>query len=162
MKIIANSRICRYCARIGIFLIVIALVVCIPGCTIGDYVALTINSTEGGSVTVPGEGTFTYFVTQCCLFVDLVAEGEEGYLFIEWTGDVYYIENFNDATTNIYIGPDASITANFGHECTPMVAAGGKHTVGLKNNGRVVAVGDNYFGQCDVGDWRNIDQVAAG
>ena len=47
-------------------------------------------------------------------------------------------------------------------ECTSMVAAGSYHTVGLKSDGTVVAVGDNYYGQCNVGNWTNIVQVAAG
>ena len=46
---------------------------------------------------------------------------------------------------------------------TPMVAAGGYHTVGLKTDGTVVAVGENgYGGQCNVGAWTDIVQVAAG
>ena len=36
---------------------------------------------------------------------------------------------------------------------TPMVAAGGSHTVGLKSDGTVVAVGDNGEGQCEVNGW---------
>ena len=36
------------------------------------------------------------------------------------------------------------------------------HTVGLKSDGTVVAVGDNYYGQFNVGSWTNIVQVAAG
>jgi alpha-tubulin suppressor-like RCC1 family protein len=47
-------------------------------------------------------------------------------------------------------------------ECTPMVAAGGRHTVGLKSDGTVVALGWNGDGQCDVGNWTDIIQVAAG
>jgi len=42
------------------------------------------------------------------------------------------------------------------------VAAGSAHTVGLKSDGTVVAVGRNNFGQCDVGGWTDITQVAAG
>ena len=35
--------------------------------------------------------------------------------------------------------------------------SGGRcHTVGLKSDGTVVAVGNNEFGQCDVGSWRDI------
>lgn len=34
---------------------------------------------------------------------------------------------------------------------TPMVAAGYLHTVGLRSDGTVVAVGWNYAGQCNVG-----------
>jgi len=47
-------------------------------------------------------------------------------------------------------------------ECTPMVAAGEDHTVGLSSDGTVVAVGYNDEGQCNVGGWRDIVQVAAG
>ena len=44
-------------------------------------------------------------------------------------------------------------------EWTDIVAvSAGKwdHTVGLKSDGTVVAVGDNYYGQCDVSGWKNI------
>jgi alpha-tubulin suppressor-like RCC1 family protein len=44
----------------------------------------------------------------------------------------------------------------------PMVAAGGRHTVGLKFDGTVVAVGDNTSGQLNVEEWTGIVQVAAG
>ncbi|WP_242295075.1 RCC1 domain-containing protein, partial [Bacillus cereus group sp. BfR-BA-01381] len=36
------------------------------------------------------------------------------------------------------------------------IAAGCAHTVGLKSDGTVVAVGENTYGQCDVSSWRNI------
>jgi len=71
---------------------------------------LTISSTEGGSVTTPGEDTFTYgeeFV------VDLVATPDEGYRFDEWTGDVGTIADVNATATNITMNGDYSITANF-------------------------------------------------
>ena len=35
----------------------------------------------------------------------------------------------------------------------PQVAAGGYHTVGLKSDGTVVAVGDNHHGECNLFDW---------
>jgi alpha-tubulin suppressor-like RCC1 family protein len=34
--------------------------------------------------------------------------------------------------------------------------------VGLQDNATVIAVGNNASGQCDVGDWEDIIQVAAG
>ena len=40
--------------------------------------------------------------------------------------------------------------------------AGGLHTVGLRRDGTVVAVGGNDHGQCDVSGWRDIVAVAAG
>jgi hypothetical protein len=42
------------------------------------------------------------------------------------------------------------------------VAAGVDHTVGMKSNGTVVAVGRCNHGQCDVNSWTDIVQVAAG
>ena len=47
-------------------------------------------------------------------------------------------------------------------QVTPMVAAGFIHTVGLRADGTVTALGNNDYGQCDVGGWTNIIQVAAG
>jgi len=43
-----------------------------------------------------------------------------------------------------------------------MVAAGYSHTIRLKSDGTVVAVGDNEYGQCDVSGWSDIQQVSAG
>ena len=42
------------------------------------------------------------------------------------------------------------------------IAAGNKHTVGLKADGTVVACGDDWYGQTEVTGWTNIKQVAAG
>ena len=43
----------------------------------------------------------------------------------------------------------------------PMISAESLHTVGLKSDGTVVAVGNNNDGKCDVGSWTNIVQVSA-
>jgi uncharacterized repeat protein (TIGR01451 family) len=45
---------------------------------------------------------------------------------------------------------------------TTAIAAGRNHTVGLKQDGTVVAVGDNSSGQLNVSSWTNIKAVAAG
>jgi uncharacterized repeat protein (TIGR02543 family) len=71
---------------------------------------LTISSTDHGSVTTPGEGTFNYTVDEV---VDLAAEADEGYQFDEWTGDVDTIADVNAAITTITMNGDYSITANF-------------------------------------------------
>ena len=36
------------------------------------------------------------------------------------------------------------------------ISAGDDHTVGLKADGTVVAVGSNSYGQCYASDWKNI------
>jgi hypothetical protein len=71
---------------------------------------LTISSTEGGSVIWPGEGTFTYDEGD---EVELVAEAEEGYYFVNWIGDVGTIADVEAAATIITMNGDYSITANF-------------------------------------------------
>ena len=41
------------------------------------------------------------------------------------------------------------------------ISAGYSHTVGLKSDGTVVAVGDNYNGRCDVEGWTDIVDISA-
>jgi hypothetical protein len=71
---------------------------------------LTISSTTGGSVIAPGEGKFTYDAGQP---VSLVAEPDDGYRFVEWTGNVATINDLNAASTTVITDGDYSITANF-------------------------------------------------
>ena len=95
--------------------VVLSLSVGLIGCA-GDGVPeipeynLTISSTEGGSVTTPGEGTFTYDEGTV---VHLVAEADEGYHFVSWTGNVGTVTNVEDAITTITMDSHYSITANF-------------------------------------------------
>jgi len=71
---------------------------------------LTVDSTDGGEVTIPGEGIFPY---DCGTMVDLVATPDAYYGFVEWTGDVDAIADVYAASTTITIKGDYSITANF-------------------------------------------------
>ena len=98
-------------ARISIFLIAVALIAGTVGCVPAQY-NLTVSSNEGGDVTSPGEGTFTYYEGEV---VDLVAEAEEGYQFVNWTGDVDTVANVNAASTTITMNDNYSITANFNY-----------------------------------------------
>ena len=72
---------------------------------------LTINSTADGEVKTPGEGVFTY---EEGMVVDLVAEADVGYSFVEWSGDVGTIADIDSAETTITMSGNYSITANFG------------------------------------------------
>jgi hypothetical protein len=82
---------------------------------------LSINATEGGAVTEPGEGVFSYDEGTA---VDLVAAPDAGYRFVEWTGDAGTIADVDAASTNITMNGNYSITANF-------VGVGAGH-VGIK------------------------------
>ena len=42
------------------------------------------------------------------------------------------------------------------------LSIGENHTVGLRSDGTVTAVGDNYAGQCDVEGWSGVASIAAG
>jgi len=158
MKIILSWWKHHYVAIAGIFLASVALTAGMVGCTQpGASYTLTITSTAGGTVTTPGVGTVT---RAAGTVVNLVATPALGHRFVSWTGGVGTIANINAANTTITMNGDYSITANF--EYTPMVAAGGLHTVGLQSDGTVVAVGWNNNGQCNVTGWTGIVQVAAG
>ena len=74
---------------------------------------LTISSTAGGSVTIPGEGVFPYYAGTV---VNLLAEAEAGYGFAGWTanptvtfGDVSAAE-----TTFTMPAQAVTVTAHFG------------------------------------------------
>jgi hypothetical protein len=71
---------------------------------------LSVNSTEGGSVTAPGEGAFPYGEGTA---VDLVATPDASYRFVEWTGDVATVSDVRAPSTNVTIDGNYSITANF-------------------------------------------------
>lgn len=72
--------------------------------------SLTISTSTGGSVTIPGEGTFRY---DQGTVVDLWVEVNECYFFAGWSGDVITISNVNDLWTTITMSDSYSITANF-------------------------------------------------
>jgi uncharacterized protein YkwD len=112
--------------RIGSFLIVAALIAVMAGCggiipsgggDYGESYTLTVISTAGGSVTTPGEGTFA-----CAegAVVNLLAEPEAGYQFVNWTGNAGTIANANAALTTITANDSYSIQANFLEGSSPL------------------------------------------
>jgi hypothetical protein len=116
VKIILGSWIHRYLKRLGIFLITVALVMGLASCegscgapSLYQYV-LAIFSTVGGITTPGGEMTYSYDEGTV---VNLVATPDEGYRFVEWSGDVHTIADVYAAETHITMSSDCSITANF-------------------------------------------------
>jgi hypothetical protein len=110
MNTMLNSRRNHYMARVSIFLTVVALIAGMVGCGPAVQYNLTVSSTEGGHVTTPEEGTFTYDEGTV---VNLTAKAGEGYHFVNWTGDVGTVADVSDATTTITMNGNYSITANF-------------------------------------------------
>lgn len=71
---------------------------------------VSITSTSGGSVTAPGEGSFTY---EEGTVVSLVAIPVDGYEFVYWTGDVGTVSSVSTAGTTIAVYGDYNVVANF-------------------------------------------------
>ncbi len=75
---------------------------------------LTTASSTGGSVTDPGEpGPFTYDESE---EVNLVAQADTGYTFVNWTGtgvNAGDVANASAASTSITMNADYSVMANF-------------------------------------------------
>jgi uncharacterized delta-60 repeat protein len=71
---------------------------------------LTVSSSNGGSVTTPGEGEF---ICVSGTAVSLATTPDTDYFFYGWTGDVDTIADPYSGETNITVGDDYSITAEF-------------------------------------------------
>jgi hypothetical protein len=97
---------------------------------------LTVLSTAGGSVSAPGEDTFSYDEGTA---VNLVAIAASGYRFISWTGNVDTMANPNSASTIITIDGNYSITANF--QQIPQYGL----TISSTEGGSVIAPGEGTF-----------------
>ena len=133
--------------------VMLAISVGLIGCTaevpeITEY-TLIISSTEGGSVTAPGEGTFTYNEGEK---VNLAAKPDEGYQFLSWTGDVGTIANVNTASTTITMNDDYSITATFAVKQYNLV-------IHSTEGGSVTTPGENAY-TYDKGEVVNLVAVA--
>jgi hypothetical protein len=109
VKTIVSLRRRYHVAIVSIFLIMVTLIIGMAGCAPTQY-DLTITSIGGGSVTNPGEGTFTYNEGRR---VRLIARPCVGYFFVEWTGDVATVDTVNCFLTTITMNENYSITANF-------------------------------------------------
>jgi len=112
MRMILDLRKHQYVAGISILLVMVVLTMGIVGCNDGgsEPCRLTITSSAGGSVTDPGEGTFTYGEGAV---VNLVATPDGGYRFQGWTGDTEGVADPGSGTTSVVMGQDFSIRANF-------------------------------------------------
>lgn len=79
-----------------------------------SYYELKIESTDGGSVTIPGEGTFYYYDQES--IVELEATTEPNGYFINWAGtavDAGKVADPCSTITTIIIDADYTLWANF-------------------------------------------------
>ncbi len=92
-----------------VIIVIVVVVLVVPGLTADAY-DLTIDSSEGGTVGEPGEGTSTY---DAGTVVDLVASPQSGYEFVSWSGDVDTVADVDGASTTITMNGHYSVTAEF-------------------------------------------------
>jgi len=92
--------------------VMLTLSVGLIGCGGGEIPEynLTISSTEGGSVTTPGEGTSTYDEGTV---VSLSASPSTDYRFVNWTDNVSTVAHINAASTTITMNGNYEIIADF-------------------------------------------------
>jgi len=130
----------RIRSRASAFIVALAVIAVLVGCTEGpvSQYDLTISATDGGSVTSPGLGTFTY---EFGAVETLVAVAEQGYEFVNWTGNVGTVDDVTAAETTVTMRADYSITANF--EPLPIVQY--DLTVSSMEGGSVTAPGEGVF-----------------
>jgi len=85
-----------------------------------DQRTLTISSTSGGSVTTPGEGTFSYAIgTE----VSIKAQADPDCTFLYWTGsavDANKVADPYSAATTIVMGDDYTLDARFASRSTKL------------------------------------------
>ena len=92
-------------------LVIAALIAAVVGCeTPVTRYSLTVTSTAGGRVTVPGEDTFEY---DAGTVAELEAVADAGHRFVEWMGDADTVGDVDAAVTTITMNGDYEIVANF-------------------------------------------------
>ncbi len=96
-------------SRLSILVFVVILIAAMAGRALAEN-SLTVSSAESGEVTIPGEGAFAY---DTGTVVDLAAVAEDGYYFVNWSGDVGTVANVFAAATTVTVDADYSIVANF-------------------------------------------------
>jgi lysophospholipase L1-like esterase len=104
---------------------------------------LTCSSTDGGSVTQPGEGVFQYDDGSV---VNLTATADLGYHFVNWTGTAVNagrVANPNSADTSVTVDADYTVVANFaiGEENKLMEV---NQRLELRTSGRIVNFTEYY------------------
>ncbi len=103
-----------------------------------DTHTLMTTSNTGGTITTPGEGTYTY---NYGTIVALTANAEAHYRFVEWTGtavDAGKVANVNAATTTVSLEADYTLAAVFAIDTHTL-------TVSSNTGGSVSIPGEGVF-----------------
>jgi len=162
-----------------------AEITCLDGSTIeiqaGTKIEVVLATTENSSTTIVLNQTIGSIIFRVIKIIDPASRYEvqtpTGEAVVR--GSAMLVRVIEDGTTWVTnlegdiwaVAQGVELQIPQGQQCiispgqppeSVMVAAGGYHTVGLNSNGTVVAVGNNTYGQRNVGNWTDITQVAAG
>ncbi|MBP7053998.1 MAG: leucine-rich repeat domain-containing protein [Phycisphaerae bacterium] len=107
------------------------------------YPTLAISSSDGGSVTEPGEGShmYMYYTWESGVSVSVVAVADPGYYFVNWTGTAVAAGNVADptsASTTVMLSADCTLVANFAVD-------GYLLTIDMTGWGSVTSPGEGVF-----------------
>ena len=86
-----------------------------------------------------------------------VALHEDGSLSLNTGGEVIYLMKKSPESST---QPEQTTTRVLSGQNT--IAAGGYHTAAVREDGTVMAVGSNEYGECDVSGWTDIVAISAG
>ncbi|BBO84834.1 hypothetical protein DSCO28_54000 [Desulfosarcina ovata subsp. sediminis] len=112
-----------------------------------EEVTLTVSSSEGGSVTQPGEGSSTHGWGD---MVTLGAEADEGYRFAGWTGDVDTVGDVTSSHTTVTMHTtdgDVTLTANFAY---------GEIAVPIYEGFNLISITEDVTGNPDLRNWLSV------
>jgi hypothetical protein len=85
-------------------------------------------------------------------FVDIDCNDSNTCIAVKADGTTEVITGSDEGNGNLQVDTWSNIT---------QIALGESHTVGLRSDGTVIAVGSNYRGQCDVEKWQNVVYIDA-
>ncbi|MFP3898182.1 MAG: InlB B-repeat-containing protein [Dehalococcoidia bacterium] len=128
----------HYVAALSALLAAALLVLGVTGCGMTQY-ELTFSSTEGGSVTAPGEGTYYFdFGAE----VSLVATPDSGYRFVSWAGGGAPIDDVTSPSTTI-----TSVQGNYNVKASFELTGPIQYTLSISSTagGSVTAPGEGQF-----------------
>ena len=70
-------------------------------------------------------------------------------------------DSLQQTSTNSRQDLSSQIERNYIRKRQAHISAGPHHSVGIRNDGTVISVGANFFGDCDVENWKDIIAVSA-
>ena len=94
-------------------------------------------------------------------YVDFITRAYADFCLALRADGTIIIEDAEDLSSSLDIEPELLEEIGTWTDIVK-IALGRRHIIALKSDGTVLSCGDNSYGQCDVEDWKNIKDIAAG